>query len=123
MTNAVEVMDHGQFGQAALQLLPNFNLTGRTLKLFEAMAQVRLRDEIPDAMRALDAYIQRRNGIAHRGEEVTREDAAASVKAVQQVTQAVHVFAYRALEWEDDLEVEERQRREDEGIFDEDEDI
>lgn len=79
MVNFVKDMDYGDFGEAALASLPNYNLVGRTLKLAEAMAGVRLRDDMPAAMVQLDAHIKRRNAVAHRGGPATAEDAGASL--------------------------------------------
>lgn len=120
MANFVSDMDYGDFGEAALASLPNYNLVGRTLKLAEAMAGSRLRDDMPLTMDGLQAHIERRNGVAHRGEEVTAEDAAASLEAVAAVTQRLHELFYLRLGRDDDLAEEERIRREEQGLDDED---
>ena len=73
---------------------------------------VRLRDEHAETMAALRAHVERRNGIAHRGEQVDAKDAVASPSAVRAVTQLVHELSYRALGLDDALEEEAHQRRE-----------
>ncbi len=101
-------------GEAALGLLPSFNLgNGRVQTFFERLVGVRLRDKYQDEMAALRAHVERRNGIAHRGEQVSRENAKASFEAVLAVTQIAHELAYRALGLEDLLEEEARQEGED----------
>ena len=119
MVDYVNTIDAGAFGAAALDGLPNYNLTGRTLKLLEAMAGVRLEGVYPDEMKALRDHIVRRNRIAHRGAEVTAAEARASIDAVLAVTQVVHVVLYQALGLQDVLDEEERQQREEDGFEDE----
>jgi hypothetical protein len=71
-------------------------------------------------MDAFRAHVDRRNRIAHRGEQVSAEDARASLAAVVAASQLVHELSYRALGLEDELEEEARQRGEPVGEEDED---
>lgn len=103
-------------GEAALSLLGGYNLgNGRVQAFVEGLVGVRFTDHCGDDFRALQEHVKRRNRVAHRGEEVSAEDARASLAAVLAMTEALHQLSYRALGMEDDLEEEERQRREDEG--------
>lgn len=111
----VENSGNEEMGEAALTLLPSYNLgNGRVQAFFERLVGVRLRDHYPDELAALRAHVERRNAIAHRGAQVSREDARASFAAVLAITQIAHELAYRALGLEAVLEEEARQEREDE---------
>jgi hypothetical protein len=100
-------------GEAALGLLPSYNLgNGRVQTFFERLVAVRLREDHGEVMAALRAHVERRNRIAHRGEQVSRDDASASLAAVLAVSQLVHELSYRALGLDDLLEEEARQERE-----------
>ena len=93
------------YGEAAPGLLPSFNINdGRVRKFFERLVHVRMRDENPEAMDALREHVERRNGIAHRGEQVDGDAARASLQAVLTVCQLVHELSYRAIGLEDELE-------------------
>lgn len=101
------------FGDAALGLLPSYNIgNGRVQAFFERLVRARLRDEQPETMVALREHVERRNRIAHRGEQVSSEEARASLAAVLAVCKLVHELSYRALGLEDELEEEARQERE-----------
>jgi hypothetical protein len=109
------------YGEAALGLLPSFNINdGRVRKFFERLVHVRMRDENPEAMDALREHVERRNGIAHRGEQVDGDAARASLQAVLTVCQLVHELSYRAIGLEDELEEEAREWGELIGDDDED---
>jgi hypothetical protein len=66
-------------------------------------------------MEQLRRHVERRNGVAHRGERVGEHEARASLSAVLAVSQLVHELAYRSLGLDDVLEEEERQDREASG--------
>jgi hypothetical protein len=100
-------------GEAALSLLPSYTIgNGRVQTFFERLVGVRMRDEHAQVMAALRAHVERRNRIAHRGEQVSREDARASLAAVLAVCQLVHELSYRALGLDHVLEEEARRERE-----------
>jgi hypothetical protein len=108
-------------GEATLGLLPSYNIgNGRVQTFFERLVGARMRDGNAETMAALRAHVERRNHIAHRGEQVNREDARASLAAVLAVCQLVHELSYRTLGLDDVLDEEERQRREESGELDED---
>ena len=116
-----EVSGERAIGEAALGLLPSYNLGhGRVQVFVERLVGVRLRDDHGDVMAALREHVERRNGIAHRGEIVSREEARASLAAVLAACQLVHELWHRALGLEDVLEEEARQEREMRGEDDED---
>lgn len=111
-----------RFGEAALGLLPSYNVgNGRVQTFFERLIGVKLREADAAAMDALGAHVRRRNAVAHRGEQVSAEDARASLAAVLTVSQLVHELSYRSLGLDDVLEEEARQEREASGEEDEDE--
>lgn len=119
LAHFVKRSEEPAMGEAALALLPSYNLGNhRVLPFVEALIGVRFRDHNPEALADLRAHVTRRNGVAHRGEQVSKEDAESSVAAVIAMTEALHELAYRALGMEDDLEEEERQRREEVGDVD-----
>lgn len=89
-------------------------------RFVETLLGVRFRDHCREEFAALNAHVRRRNAIAHRGEQVTRQDAQASLAAVLAMTQVLHELCYRALGMDDELEEEAREQRE-EGGYDEDE--
>jgi hypothetical protein len=121
LANYVDVVGERTLGEAALDLLHNYNLAnGRTQKFFEQLVGVRFKDHCPQELAAVRAHVERRNGIAHRGEEVTREEAQGSFIAVKTITAIAHELAYRRLGLDDDLEEERRQEREWEGLEDDD---
>jgi hypothetical protein len=105
-----DIIHEQTFGEAALGLLPSYNIgNGRVQTFVERLLGVRLQDEDPDAMTALRAHVERRNRIAHRGEQVTRKDGRASLTAVLAASQLLHELCYRHLGLEDVLEEEARQ--------------
>jgi hypothetical protein len=121
LVNFVKHSQEQAMGEAALALLPSYNLAHhRVLPFVEALIGVSFRDHCPEALVELRAHVTRRNGVAHRGERVTKDDAQASVAAVLAMTEALHELAYWALGMEDDLEEERRQQREEDGVENED---
>jgi hypothetical protein len=111
-----------RFGAAALGLLPSYNIgNGRVQTFVERLIDEKLRDADAAAMAALRAHVERRNRVAHRGEQVSEEDARASLSAVLAVSRLVHELSYRSLGLDDLLEEEARQEREASGA-DDDED-
>jgi hypothetical protein len=110
-----------RFGEAALGLLPSYNIgNGRVQTFFERLVDRKLRDANSDAMTALRAHVELRNRVAHRGEQVSEQDARASLSAVLAVSQLVHELSYRSLGLDDVLEEEARQERELDGEDDDD---
>jgi hypothetical protein len=109
-------IDEERFGEAALGLLPSYNIgNGRVQTFFERLIDEKLRDADADAMTALSAHVKRRNRIAHRGEQVSEQDARASLSAVLAVGRLVHELSYHSLGLDDVLEEEARQEREASG--------
>jgi hypothetical protein len=103
-----------RLGSAALDLLPSYNIgNGRVRGFFERLIDEKLRDANAEAMASLRAHVERRNRIAHRGEQVSETEARESLSAVLTVTRLVHELCYRSLGLDDALEEEARQRRED----------
>jgi hypothetical protein len=108
-------------GDAALAILGTYNLANpRVQRFVEAIVGVRFRDGCPDEFTALKRHAERRNAIAHRGEQVSAEDARASFAAVGAMTEVLHELCYLALGLEDDLEEERRQQREEDGLLEDD---
>lgn len=121
LAHFVEYSQEQAMGEAALGLLPSYNLGNARVQPFvERLVGVHFRDHCPDEFASLRAHVKRRNAIAHRGEQVAREDAEASLAAVLTMTQVLHELCYRALGMEAELEEEARQQREEDG-YDEDE--
>lgn len=111
-----ETIGEERFGEAALGLLPSYNIgNGRVQTFFERLIDEKLRDANPDALAALRAHVERRNRVAHRGEQVSEQDARASLSAALAVSRLVHELSYRSLGLDDVLEEEARQDREDNG--------
>lgn len=105
-----------RLGKAALELLPSYNIgNGRVQTFFERLVSSKLGEADAAAMTALRAHVERRNGVAHRGERVSGEDARASLAAVLAVSQLVHEMSYRSLGLDDVLEEETRLEREASG--------
>jgi hypothetical protein len=93
--------------EATLGLLPSYNLgSPRVQPFIETLGGVRFRDHCPEEVASLKAHMRGRNAIAHRGEQVTREDAQASPAAVLTMTQVLHELCYRALDMDEVLEEE-----------------
>jgi hypothetical protein len=108
-------------GEAALAVLGTYNLANpRVQRFVEAIVGVRFRDRCPDEFTALKRHVERRNAIAHRGEQVSAEDARASFAAVLAMTEMLHELCYLALGLDDDLEEERRQQRDEDGLPDDD---
>jgi len=118
-----EILREKRFGDAALGLLSSYNIgNGRVQTFFERLIDAKLRDADAEAMSALRAHVERRNGVAHRGDQATEEDARASLAAVLAVSQLVHELSYRSLGLDDVLEEEARQERGDDEDYEDDED-
>jgi hypothetical protein len=83
----VEHNEERVLGEAALGLLPSYNLANPRVHPFvETLVGVRFRDHCHEEFAALKAHVTRRNAIAHRGEQVSAEDARASLAAVLAMT-------------------------------------
>ena len=71
----VHFVKHSQersMGEAALGLLPSYNLANPRVQPFvETLVGVRFRDHCRDEFAALKAHMVRRNAIAHRGDQVS----------------------------------------------------
>jgi hypothetical protein len=118
-----EILREKRFGDAALGLLSSYNIgNGRVQTFFERLIDAKLRDADAEAMSALRAHVERRNGVAQRGDQATEEDARASLAAVLAVSQLVHELSYRSLGLDDVLEEEARQERGDDEDYEDDED-
>lgn len=114
-----EGFDSGPFGEAALGLLSNMNLSNpRTKKFFEAALEVSFSEEMPEEMKALKAHSELRNRIVHSGETADTEQARASLWAVDGATWRLHQLVYRRLGMEVPLEEDERIRAEERGEVD-----
>lgn len=108
-------------GEAALAVLGTYNLANpRVQRFVETIVGVRFRDRCPDQFTALKRHVERRNAVAHRGEQVSAEDARASFAAVLAMTETLHELCYLALGLDDDLEEERRQQHEEDGLLNED---
>jgi hypothetical protein len=107
-----ETIGEQRFGDAALGLLPSYNIgNGRVQTFFERLVGDRLQEADAKAVSALRAHVERRNGVAHRGEQVSEQEARASLAAVLAAGQLVHELSYRSLGLDDVLEEEARQQR------------
>lgn len=120
LVHFVENSQERAMGEAALGLLPSYNLANPRVQPFvEKLVGVRFRDHCSEELASLKVHVTRRNAIAHRGDQVTRDDAQASLRAVLAMTEVLHELCYRALGMEDALEEEARQQAEADG-YDED---
>lgn len=121
LTHFVENSQEPRLGEAALTVLGTYNLGNpRVQRFVEGLVGVRLRDRCSSEFTALKAHVERRNAIAHRGEEVDAEDARASLAAVRAITEVLHELCYLELGLDDELEEERRQEREFDGLPDDD---
>jgi hypothetical protein len=120
--NLVEGFDADSFGEAAVGLLSSFNPGNqRTQEFFEAALETRFAQEMPEDWRALREHNRRRNNIIHEGAEVTEAEARESLAAVERVSWGIHQLTLRRIGWDEDLEEDERIKREEEGLPLEDE--
>ncbi len=85
-----EGLGTGTFGEATLELLGSFNLNRRTQRFFEHSLGLRFDEEMPDEMHAFLGHNRLRNRIVHEGAEATRDQAVASLAAVQAITGRLH---------------------------------
>jgi hypothetical protein len=124
LAHFVKTSQEPSMGEAALAALGTYNLANpRVQRFVETIVGVRFRDRSREDFAALKSHVERRNGIAHRREQVGAEDARASFAAVLKMTETLHELCYLALGLDDELEEERRQQREADGYYDDADDF